>query len=196
MWTIAYSYTNNNTETEQTQIVLSFAQRIPTEQVELGFSIIGRYVYTVGITVNRDVVKEVESMPENMLTIHGIYDMLRVFRGEKVLSVLREYLHLNEESMSILKRIGELEFVDLRKFASLLLWLVNVLRYEVTDVSLVEDLETGELQFVSVCIDNCGWKEWKILSKFVKKRLVEEGFSDIAGRVALVCRKALQTRKG
>ena len=195
MWIIAYSYTNN-IETEQTQMAPSFAPRMPTEQIELGFSIIGRYVYTVGITVNRDVVKEVESMPESMLTIHGIYDMLRVFEGEKVLSVLREYLHLNEESMSILKRIGELEFVDLRKFASLLLWLVNVLRYKVTDVSLVEDLETGELQFVSVHIDNCGWKEWKTLSKFVKKRLVEEGFSDIAGRVALVCRKALQTRKG
>ncbi len=195
MWTIAYSYTNN-IETEQVQVAPSFAQRMSTEQVELGFSIIGRYVYTVGITVNRDVVKEVESMPESMLTIHGIYDMLRVFRGEKVLCVLREYLHLNGESMSILKRIGELEFVDLRKFASLLLWLVNVLRYKVTNVSLVEDLETGELEFVSVHIDNCGWKEWKILSKFVKKRLVEEGFSDIAGRVALVCRKALQTWKG
>jgi len=71
-----------------------------------------------------------------------------------------------------------------------------VLGYKVTNVSLVEDLETGELQFVSVYIDNCGWMEWKILSKFVKKRLVEEGFSDIAGRVALVYRKALQTRKG
>ena len=122
--------------------------------------------------------------------------MLRVLREEKVLSVPREYLHLNEESMLILKRIGELEFVDLGKFVSLLLWLVNVLRYKVTDVSLVEDLEAGELQFVSVHIDNCGWEEWKILSKFVKKRLVEEGFSDIAGRVALVCRKVLQTRRG
>jgi hypothetical protein len=156
------------------QMAPSFAQRMPTEQVKLGFSIIGRYVYTVGITVNRDVVKEVESMPESMLTIHGIYDMLRVFREEKVLSVLREYLHLSEESMSMLKRIGELEFVDLRKFASLLLLLVNISRYKVTDVSLVEDLETGELQFVSVHIDNCGWKEWKILSKFPLKLAIQK----------------------
>jgi len=144
--------------------------------------------YTVGVIVNR-MTKEVESMPENMLTIHGIYDMLRVFRGEELFSILRKHLHLNEESMSVLKRIGGFEFVDLWKFASLLLWLVDVLRYTVIDVSLAEDLETGELQFVTVHIDNCGWEEWKKLSKFVKERLVEEGFSDIAGRVALVCRK-------
>jgi len=97
--------------------------------------------------------------------------------------------------MSVLKRIGGFEFVDLWKFASLLLWLVDVLRYTVIDVSLAEDLETGGLQFVTVHIDNCGWEEWKKLSKFVKKRLVEEEFSDIAGRVALVCRKALQTKR-
>jgi len=195
MWAIVYSYANN-IETEQTRMASSFAQRMLTEQVELGFPIIGRYVYTVDITVNRDAVKEIESIPENILSIHYIYDMLRVFRREKVLFLLSKHLYLNEESMSILERIGELEFVDLRKFASLLLWLVNVLRYKVTDVSLVEDLETEELQFVSVHIDNCGWNEWKRLSKFVKKRLVEEGFSDIASRVALVCKKALQTQKG
>ena len=139
------------------------------------------------------MVKEAESMPKSMLAIHSIYDMLRVFREEEVFRVLRDYLHLDEESMSILKHIGELEFVDLRKFASLLVWLVNVLGYKVTGASLVEDLETGELQFVSIHIDNCGWEEWRIISKLVKKRLVEEGFGDIAGRVALVCRKALQT---
>ncbi len=194
MWTVAYSYTNN-IETKLAQIAPSFVLRIPTEPVEMGFSIIGRYVCTVGITVNRDVVKEVESMPENMLTIRGIYDMLWVLREETVLSLVRKYLRLSEESMSTLKRIGELEFIDLRKFTSLLLWLVNILRYKVTNVSLVENLETGELQFVSVHIDNCDWKEWKMLSKFVKRRLVEEGFNDIAGRVALVCKKALQIRK-
>ena len=194
MWATAYSYMNN-IETGQVLMTPSLAQ-MPTEQVELGFSFIGRYVYRVGITVSRDVVKEVESMPESILTIRSIYDMLRALRGEEVLSVLREYLRLNEESVSILKRIEELGFADLRRFASLLLWLVNVLRFEVADVSLVEDLETGEPHFVSVHIDNCGWKEWRVLSKFVKKRLVEEGFSGIAGRVALVCRKVLQTRKG
>ena len=192
MWTTAYLYTNN-IETEKTQMTHFYTQRMPTKRVEQGFSIIGRYVYTVDITVNRGMVKEAESMPKSMLAIHSIYDMLRVFREEEVFRVLRDYLHLDEESMSILKHIGELEFVDLRKFASLLVWLVNVLGYKVTGASLVEDLETGELQFVSIHIDNCGWEEWRIISKLVKKRLVEEGFGDIAGRVALVCRKALQT---
>ena len=132
-------------------------------------------------------------MPENMLSIHSIYCELRVFSKEKVLSVLRHYFYLNEEDMLVLKRIGEHEFVDLRRLASLFLWIVNIQGYRVAGVSLAEDLETGELQFVNAHIDNCGWREWKKLSKFVKKRLVEEGFSDIAGRVALVCRKALQT---
>ena len=195
MWDIPYSYTNN-IGTEHIQMALSFTQEMPAEQVKLGFPIIGRYVYTVDITVNRDVVKVAESVPESMLTIHSIYDTLRVLRGEKLFSVLRENLHLNEESISILKHIRELGFVDLGELASLLFWLVNVLRYEVTGVSLVEDLETGEPQFVSVYISNCGWEEWKRRSKFVKKSLVDEGFSNIAGRVALVCGKALQTQKG
>ncbi len=195
MWALAYSYINNS-ETQQAQVTPSFTQRMLAERIELGFSIRGRYTYTVSIVINRGTTKEAESMPENMLSIHRIYDELRVFSKEKVLSVLRQYLRLNEEGMLVLKRIGELEFVDLWKFASLLLWMVNIQGYRVADVSLAEDLETGEPQFVSVYIDNCGWREWKRLSKFVKKRLVEEGFSDIAGRVALVCRKALQTPRG
>jgi len=133
---------------------------------------------------------------ENMLSIHHIYGELRGYSKERVLHVLRQYSRLNEESMLVLKRIGELELVDLWKLASLLLWIVNIQGYRVGDISLAEDPETGELQFVSVYIDNCGWREWKRLSKSVKEHLVEEGFSDIAGRVALVCRKALQTPRG
>ncbi len=166
------------------------------ERIELGFSIRGRYTYRVDIVIDRGMIEEAESMLENMLSIHRIYDELRVFSKEKVLSILRQYLRLNEEGMLVLKCIGGLGLVDLWKFASLLLWMVNIQGYRVADVSLVEDLETGEPLFVGVYIDNCGWREWKRLSKFVKKRLVEEGFSDIAGRVALVCRKALQTPRG
>ena len=35
-------------------------------------------------------------------------------------------LRSNEKNMPILKHIGELEFVDLWKFAFLLLWMINV----------------------------------------------------------------------
>jgi len=196
MWDFSCSHINNINIPQQAQVTPSFTQSMLAERVELGFPIRGRYTYTAGIIINRDMVKEAESMPENMLSIHSIYDGLRVLDKERVLSVLKQYLCLNGERVSVLKRIGELEFVDLWKFASLLLWMVNIQGYRVAGVSLVEDLETGEPLFVSVYIDNCGWREWKKLSKFIKKRLVEEGFSDIASRVALVCRKALQNPRG
>lgn len=195
MWAPTNSYINNS-ETHQAQLAPSFTQGMFIKRIELGFSIRGRYTYTDGIVISRGITKEAESMPENMLSIHSIYDELRELSREEVLSVIRRYLFLNEESMLVLNRIGELEFVDLGKLASLLLWLVKIQGYRVADVGLAEDLETGELQFVSIYIDNCGLKEWKRLSKLVKRCLVAEGFSDIAGRVALICRKALQNLRG
>lgn len=149
----------------------------------------------LGFHVSRDMTKEMESVPENMLTIRKVHELLQELKRDEMLSVLK-VLGLGEEIISMLKHIEELGFIDWRKLASLLLWLAYVKRYSVTEISPVEDPETGEILFTAIYIDGCDWEGWRRLSKNVKKHLVEEGFSDVASRVVLVCRDALQTLRG
>jgi len=125
-----------------------------------------------------------------MPTIRQLYDMLRMSK-EDVLMMLKRYTETDE----VIDAIKRLRFLDLGKLASLVIWLTNVLELKVTNINLVEDLETGQLQFIGIYIEDCGWDEWKILSRTVKKQLVSEGFDDVAGRVALVCKQALKTRR-
>jgi len=116
--------------------------------------------------------------------------MLRMSK-EDVLTMLKRYTETDE----VIDAIKRLRFLDLGKLASLIIWLTNVLELRVTSINLVEDLETGQPQFIGIYIEDCGWDEWKILSRTVKKQLVSEGFDDVAGRVALVCKQALGTRR-
>ena len=125
-----------------------------------------------------------------MPTIRQLYDMLRMSK-EDVLTMLKRYTETDE----VIDAIKRLRFLDLGKLASLIIWLTNVLELRVTSINLVEDLETGQPQFIGIYIEDCGWDEWKILSRTVKKQLVSEGFDDVAGRVALVCKQALGTRR-
>lgn len=125
-----------------------------------------------------------------MPTIRQLYDMLRMSK-EDVLTMLKRYTETDE----VVDTIKRLRFLDLGKLASLIIWLTNVLELKVTSINLVEDLETGQPQFIGIYIEDCGWDEWKILSRTVKKQLVSEGFDDVAGRVALVCKQALGTRR-
>ena len=125
-----------------------------------------------------------------MLTIRQLYDMLRMSK-EDVLTMLKRYTETDE----VIDAIKRLRFLDLGKLASLIIWLTNVLELRVTSINLVEDLETGQPQFIGIYIEDCGWGEWKILSRTVKKQLVSEGFDDVAERVALVCKQALGTRR-
>lgn len=124
-------------------------------------------------------------------TIRQLYDMLRMFKEEDVLMILKRYTKTNE----IIDVIKKLKFLDLGKLASLIIWLTSVLELKVASINLVEDLETGQPQFIGVYIEDCGWDEWKILSRTVKKQLISEGLDDVAGRVALVCKQALKTRR-
>jgi len=126
-----------------------------------------------------------------MPTIRQLYGMLRMSK-EDVLTMLKRYTETDE----VIDAIKRLRFLDLGKLASLIIWLTNVLGLRVASINLVEDLETGQPQFIGVYIEDCGWDEWKILSRTVKKQLVSEGFDDVAGRVALVCKQALRTRRG
>jgi len=137
------------------------------------------------------------SIVDHVPTIHSILNALQDLGDEEVLAILERYLiDLNQESMLSLKLISKSVFTDLRKLASLLIWLSNIRGYKVVDISPVEDPESNETLFIGIYIGNCGWEEWRALSKLVKKQLIDEGFDDIARRVAIVCTKALQTRRG
>lgn len=125
-----------------------------------------------------------------MPTIRQLYDMLRMSR-EAVLTILKQYIKTDE----VIDAIERLRFLDLEKLASLIIWLTNVLELKVTSIDLVEDLETRQPQFIGIYIEDCDWDEWKILSRTVKRQLVSEGFSDVAGRVAIVCKQALKIQR-
>ena len=123
-------------------------------------------------------------------SIRQLYSMLRESK-EDVLAILRQYVETDE----VINTVKKLKFLDLEKLASLIMWLTDVLNLKVTSINLVEDPETGRPQFIGIYIEDCGWDEWKLLSKTVKKQLVNEGFNDVAGQVALICRQALGAQR-
>ena len=123
-------------------------------------------------------------------TVRQLYSALKALKEEDVSNLLKKYIKTSGEIDAVR------ELLDLRRLASLILWLTGTLKLEVSGVDLVEDLETGQPMFLGVYIKGCGWDEWKVISRSVKERLVSEGFSDVAGRVALVCEEALTTRRG
>ena len=123
-------------------------------------------------------------------TVRQLYSALKALKEEDVSNLLKKYIKTSREIDAVR------ELLDLRRLASLILWLTGTLKLEVSSVDLVEDLETGQPMFLGVYIKGCGWDEWKAISRSVKERLVSEGFSDVAGRVALVCEEALMTQRG
>lgn len=123
--------------------------------------------------------------------IRQLYDMMKILKEEDVVMILQRYT----KTSKVIDVIKKLKFLDLRKLTSIVTWLTSVLELKVSSIDLVEDLETGQPQFIGIHIEDCDWDEWKILSRTVKKQLINEGFDDIAGRVALVCKQALKTRK-
>jgi len=126
-----------------------------------------------------------------VLTLRQSYNALRKLEEKDVITLLKHFTKAEEVIDYIVKH----GFLDLRKLASLVVWLTNTLELKVSDISFAQDLETGELLFVEIYIEDCGWDEWKLLSRIVKKQLVSEGFDDVAGRVALVCWEGLKTQR-
>lgn len=122
---------------------------------------------------------------QKVLPISYLYYVMKALKEEEISALLGLYFGGAADAV---KRLD----VDPRKLASLMLWLMDTLRLKISGADIVEDPETGEPQFIEVYVEDCGWDEWKILSRTVKEHLVGEGFDDIAGRVALVCRKALR----
>lgn len=79
-----------------------------------------------------------------VLTVRQLYSALKALKEEDVSNLLKKYI----------KTSGELDAVrgllDLRRLASLILWLTGTLKLEVSGVDLVEDLETGQPMFLGV----------------------------------------------
>lgn len=138
----------------------------------------------VGLRIN---LKEERVTP----SIRQLYDMVKALKEEDALTMLNQHIGASE-AIDAIKR---LEFLDLRKLISMVIWLTTVLKFRVSSIDLVEDLETRQPQFVGVYIEDCDWDDWKILSRAIKKQLNSEGFEDIARQVALICKQALKIRR-
>jgi len=120
--------------------------------------------------------------------IRSILSALEKLDDEEVLATLERCLaDLDRGSLLGLRLASGSASVDLRRLASLLLWLSCVLGCRVVDANPAVDPESNETLFIGVYIGNCGWEEWKALSKLAKKQLVDEGLDDVARRVAIVC---------
>jgi hypothetical protein len=85
--------------------------------------------------------------------------------------------------------VGELSgFVDLGQLAALLKWLEGSLEgYELEGFTLLRDPEFDEPLTVAIHIKGCGFEGWRSLARSIKQKLLEEGFSDLAGKVTIVC---------
>ena len=162
---------------------------------ELGEKI-ERILYRMGLPLKPEELAKVH-IPgrEGATPISLFYDALQPMRTECILALLARYLPRDSAGVEVARHIAEEGFADLRQLASLLLWLANAVGYRVIDIGLVEDIETGEELFIAIHIDGCGWEEWKNMAKSIKKVLVEEGFEDLAKKVAIICDRALQTQR-
>ena len=114
------------------------------------------------------------SLTNPKTTIRQILTSIDDTTAERILS---EYLEVNDIK----------ELVSVKELASLILWLKYVVELKVIDVSLFEDPP-----FIEIDIDECGWEEWGVIAKSVKRELVNEGLEDLAEKVALVCPRALK----
>jgi len=122
--------------------------------------------------------------------IRSIYNIVKDLRKNEIFAILNRYA--NEK---LLKYIDEINFVNLKELTALMLWLKTYTEYNVKEIGIAEDIETNQPMFICIYIENCGWEEWKKVSKNIKKQLIDEGFDEIAERVALICMEALQIPK-
>jgi hypothetical protein len=101
----------------------------------------------------------------------------------KALEVLRKYA-LTDNFEEAVKELSS--FVDTSKLAQLLLKLEEW-GYELEGFTLLKDPESSEPHTVAIHVKGCGLDEWEMVVKSIKRRLLEEGFSDLAGKVTIVC---------
>ncbi len=125
----------------------------------------------------------------------GVRQARRLLEGlgdAKVFDIIRGY----EGRGIIANLVEERGILDTGELAAFLFWLEKALGLRVLGLEVVEDPETGEFLFLGVRIGECGWDEWRALSRSVKRALREEGFEDMARKVVLVCEEALGSLGG
>ena len=109
-----------------------------------------------------------------------------VLEGRVDLRAVLEKYALTERFEEAIKELSG--FVDLSQLAALLAWLEESLEgYRLESFTLLVDPEFNEPLTVVIHIGGCGFEEWEVIVKSIKQKLLEEGFSDLAGKVTMVC---------
>jgi len=127
----------------------------------------------------------------SLYSLSQLYNSLKRLNESDIVNLLKKSV----ESVEVIEYITKTEFLDIKKLATLVLWVENLLNVNVMDIGIVEDPETQKIQFITIQFKDCDWEAWKILSKCIKKQLIEEGFSDVAERVTIVCNQKERLRK-
>jgi hypothetical protein len=100
-------------------------------------------------------------------------------------TVLKKYA-LTERFEEAIRELSN--FVDLSQLAAILAWLEESLEdYRLEGFTLLKDPEFNEPLTVAIHIGGCDFEEWRTIVKSIKQKLLEEGFSDLAGKVTIVC---------
>jgi len=100
-------------------------------------------------------------------------------------TVLKKYA-LTERFEEAIRGLSD--FVDLSQLAAMLAWLEGSLEdYRLEGFTLLKDPESNEPLTVAIHIGGCDFEEWGAIVKSIKQKLLEEGFSDLAGKVTIVC---------
>jgi len=124
-------------------------------------------------------------------SINQIYNYLKRYNKWELFCEIKEFLFFSGEELMLLDYIESTGFADLWRLAAVLFWLHDEKEYHIAHISLADDPEAGGAMFIIVAVDGCGKEDWKNVSKSIKDYLVKEGFGDIAGKIALVCRHAV-----
>jgi hypothetical protein len=142
-------------------------------------------VETFTLTMNTSIASSaLRSVLNPLATIKQYYSAVLEGRVD-LRAVLKKYA-LTERFE---EAIGELSgFVDLGQLAAMLAWLEESLEgYRLESFTLLVDPEFNEPLTVAIHIGGCGFEEWEMIEKSIKQKLLEEGFSDLAGKVTIVC---------
>jgi hypothetical protein len=87
------------------------------------------------------------------------------------------------------KNLSENELID---FFGCFKWIQNEFQqYDDMRVSIALDPETGEFEFVSIIINDCGWDEWGVLIDKIQTEMESVGLDELSSKVAIICPQAL-----
>ena len=84
-------------------------------------------------------------------------------------------------------------FVDLGKLAELLAWLDQRYgEYRLKGFAMIKDAESGQPLTLAILFEDCGKNEWSKVAENAKNYLNTHGLKEVAGKVSIVCLKALK----